>query len=173
MTAPTPQNLVATFFERAGSRGDQPFLWAKQDDVYEPWSWRRTAEAVSALSRGLRALGVETGDRVVLVSENRPEWVVADLAIMAAGAITVPAYITNNRDDHAHILGHSGARAVIVSTAALARPLLAAAAETPAVKSIVALEAVGVNDHNIMPFPIIMINLFCDKVLHEPHLLFE
>ena len=141
MPAPLKQNLVATFFERAAAGGDAPFLWAKRDGAYAAWSWRRTAEAVSALSRGLRALGVEAGDRVVLVSENRPEWVVADLAIMAARAVTVPAYTTNSRDDHAHILGHSGARAALVSTDALARPLLAAAGSAPELKLIVSLEA--------------------------------
>ena len=143
MAAPVTQNLVATFFERAAARGDAPFLWAKRDGAYAAWSWRRVAEAVGALSRGLSALGVAAGDRVVLVSENRPEWVVADLAIMAAGAVTVPAYTTNSRDDHAHILGDSGARAAIVSTEALARPLLAAAGSAPELKLIVALEAMS------------------------------
>ena len=99
------------------------------------------ARAGSALSRGLRDLGVEAGDRVVLVSENRPEWVVADLAVMAAGAITVPAYVTNRVQDHAHILGDSAACVAIVSTAALARPLVAAAAETPSLKHTIAMEA--------------------------------
>ncbi len=66
---------------------------------------------MSRLARGLAALGIEPGDRVALVSENRPEWVIADLAIMSAGAVTVPAYVTNTVEDHRHILGNSGARA--------------------------------------------------------------
>ena len=143
MTAPVTQNLVATFFERAEAMGDAPFLWSKRDGTYAAWSWRRVAEAVSALSRGLRALGVAAGERVVLVSENRPEWVIADLAIMAAGAVTVPAYTTNSRDDHGHILVDSGASAAIVSTDALARPLLAAADSAPALKLLVALEEIS------------------------------
>ena len=57
----------------------------------------------------------------MLVSESRPEWNVADAAIMAIGAVTVPTYTTNTVADHAHILRDSGARAAIVSTAALAR----------------------------------------------------
>jgi long-chain acyl-CoA synthetase len=71
-------------------------------------------------------LGLAAGDRVVLVSENRPEWCIADLAIMAAGCVTVPTYITNTERDHQHILDNSGARAVIVSTAKLARALMPA-----------------------------------------------
>ena len=78
---------------------------------------------MTRLARGLVALGVEPGDRVALVSESRPEWVVADLAIMSIGAVTVPAYTTNTVEDHRHILGNSGARAAIVSTPALAARL--------------------------------------------------
>jgi long-chain acyl-CoA synthetase len=62
----------------------------------------------------------------MLVSENRPEWLIADLGIMAAGCVTVPTYTTNTTRDHQHILGNSGARAVIVSTQKLARPLVPA-----------------------------------------------
>ena len=63
----------------------------------------------------------------MLVSENRPEWLIADLAIMAAGCVTVPTYTTNTERDHQHILDDSGARAVIVSTQKLAKTLLPAA----------------------------------------------
>src|SRR3546814_14279905 len=82
---------------------------------------------VRRLARGLAALGVRPGDRVVLVSENRPEWAMADLAIMAAGAVTVPAYTTNTVDDHLYILDHAGAVAAIVSTGKLARRVIPAA----------------------------------------------
>src|SRR3546814_158856 len=81
---------------------------------------------VAALAHNLRELGLKEGDRVVLVSENRPEWCIADLGIMAAGCITVPTYTTNTERDHQHILGNSGASAVIVSTAKLARALMPA-----------------------------------------------
>ena len=63
----------------------------------------------------------------MLVSENRPEWLISDLAIMAAGCVTVPTYTTNTERDHQHILDDSGARAVIVSTQKLAKTLLPAA----------------------------------------------
>jgi long-chain acyl-CoA synthetase len=115
------------FFAEAERRADAPFLWAKRDRRYEAMSWREAARQVSALSRGLRALGIEKGDRVGLVSENRPEWMIADLAIMAAGAITVPAYTTNTVEDHRHILANAGCRAVIVSTNSLAQRVIPAA----------------------------------------------
>jgi long-chain acyl-CoA synthetase len=119
-------SLVAMFFDRAEKGGDDPFLWRKVDRAWQPLSWREVAEQVSALAHNLRKLGLKEGDRVVLVSENRPEWCIADLGIMAAGCITVPTYTTNTERDHQHILDNSGAKAVIVSTAKLARALMPA-----------------------------------------------
>ena len=120
----TCPSLTAMFFDKAAQHGDRPFLWAKQAGSYQSISWAETARRIKDLSRGLRTLGLAPGERVVLVSENRPEWLIADIAIMAAGAITVPAYTTNTEDDHNHILTDSEATGAIVSTRALARRLL-------------------------------------------------
>src|SRR4029077_1308530 len=134
------RNLVAMFLDEAARKGDRPFLWAKRDGTYRATSWRETAEAIHALARGLRLLGLKTGERVGLVSENRPEWMIADLGIMAAGGITVPAYTTNTIDDHRHILANSGARMVIVSTNALATRVLPAADQVTSIEHIITIE---------------------------------
>ena len=133
-------SLAAMFYESAETGGDKPFLWAKRDGRYQATSWREAAAQVSALSRGLRALGIERGDRVALVSESRPEWPVADIAIMAAGAITVPGYITNTVQNHRHLLADSGAKGAIVSTSKLAARLLPAALDAPALDFVIAME---------------------------------
>jgi long-chain acyl-CoA synthetase len=119
-------NLVAMFFARVAEKGDAPFLWAKCDGRWRATSWREAAEQVASLAAALRAIGLEPGDRVMLVSENRPEWCIADVAIMAAGCIPVPTYTTNTERDHHHILIDSGAAAAIVSTAKLACTLVPA-----------------------------------------------
>ena len=119
-------NLVAMFLARAGEKGDAPFLWAKRDGEWQSISWSEARRQVIALATALREMGLEPGDRVMLVSENRPEWLISDLAIMAAGCVTVPTYTTNTTRDHAHILGNSGARAVIVSSQKLAKNLIPA-----------------------------------------------
>ena len=137
------RSLPAMFFEVARRGGARPFLWAKRNGKYRPLSWSDTAAAVTRLARGLAALGIAPGDRVALISENRPEWAVADLAIMSIGAVTVPAYVTNTVEDHRHVLGSSGAKAAIVSTAALAARLLPAAAQVPSVATVIAIEPPG------------------------------
>jgi long-chain acyl-CoA synthetase len=137
------KSLPAMFFATAARRGERPFLWAKKDGRYQPVSWAEAADAVSRLARGLVALGIAPGDRVALAAESRPEWVVADLAIMSAGAITVPAYTTNTVDDHRHIFGNSGARAVITSKPPLSERVREAAAQVPSVQSAIAMEDAG------------------------------
>ncbi len=134
------QSLPALFFQKAGELAEKDFLWAKRDGAYRPMTWRAAETAVRDLSRGLRALGLDPGDRVLLLSENRPEWLIADVAIMTAGAITVPAYTTNTATDHAHILGNSGARGAIVSTRALAKRLLPAAMDSAQCEWLVSIE---------------------------------
>jgi long-chain acyl-CoA synthetase len=119
-------NLVTLFFARAKERGDAPFLWRKQGGQWQSLSWTEVAAQVASLASALRALGLQPGDPVMLVSENRPEFCIADLGIMAAGCVTVPTYTTNTTRDHQHILTDSGARAVIVSTAKLAQALMPA-----------------------------------------------
>jgi len=127
MDYPHASSLVALFFAQAKALGDKPFLWRKQTGAWQSQSWAEVAETVGHLARGLRSLGLADGGRVLLVSENRPEWLMADVAVMAAGGITVPAYTTNTIADHLHLLDNSGAEIAIVSTAALAERLLAAA----------------------------------------------
>ena len=134
-------NLASMMFAQAERLGEAPWLWAKRDGVYRALSWAQAAADASALSRALRALGIGPGDRVALVSENRPEWAIADFAIMAAGAITVPAYTTNTASDHRHVLTSSGAKAVIVSTAALGARVAGALDAAPDVRTMIALEA--------------------------------
>ena len=94
-TFETFPNLVTMFFARARENGDAPFLWHKSGGVWLSRSWAQTAREVASLAAALKKIGLKRGDRVMLVSENRPEWCIADLAIMAAGCVTVPTYVTN------------------------------------------------------------------------------
>ena len=133
-------NLVTMFFRQADRFGERPLLWHKRERRWVPLTWREVAVSICRLARGLSILGIRPGDRVVLVSENRPAWFVADFAIMAVGAVTVPAYTTNTEADYLHILDNSGAAAVIVSTRPLAERLLPAAFRSPDVRFVIAID---------------------------------
>lgn len=141
---PKTKNLVELFLNRADSKGDAPFLWAKRAGAWQPLSWAEVARQVCCLAESLRAMGLKDGDRVMLVSENRPEWCIADMAIMAAGCITVPAYVTNTERDHQHILEDSGASAVIVANEKLSKPLIGALVRTGMARHVIGIEPLGI-----------------------------
>ena len=135
----TPSTLVNLFFVQAASRPEATQFAAKHDGVWQKWTWRKVAENASALAVALTKFQVEIGDRVALVSENRPEWGIADLAILMVRGITVPVYITNTAADHEYIFGHSGAKLVIVSNAHLAERVIEAAGKT-SIRHIISFE---------------------------------
>ena len=133
-------NLVTMFLDRAALRGDRPFLGFKDGGEWRTISWAETARRVAGLAKSLKAMGLAKGDRVMLVSENRPEWCIADLAVMAAGCVTVPTYTTNTERDHQHILDNSQSRAVIVSTAKLAQALMPAVVRSSECEFVIGME---------------------------------
>ena len=136
-------NLAVMMFSRAVAWGDRPALWSKHGSEWRPTSWRDLGRAAAGLAASLRAHGVAAGDRVLILAENRPEWPIADLAIMAVRAISVPAYTTFTPGDIAHVLADSGARAAVVSTKALARKLMEGAGLASGLDLVVAMEEVG------------------------------
>ncbi|MBP6580581.1 MAG: long-chain fatty acid--CoA ligase [Sphingorhabdus sp.] len=133
------------FLSRAALRGDRPFLGYKDGSEWCTISWAETARRVAGLAKNLKAMGLKKGDRVMLVSENRPEWCIADLGIMAAGCVTVPTYITNTERDHQHILDNSQSRAVIVSTAKLGQMLMPAVIRSSECEFVIGMESLKVS----------------------------
>ncbi len=135
-------SLPQMMLELAVHRQGKPMLRHWRDKAWHRVSWIEFARRVAAVAAGLRAAGLAAGDRVLLVSENRPEFVIADTALMAIGAVSVPTYTTNLPADHAHILRDSGARAAIVASAALARRVLAGADLAGGLDLVIAMEPV-------------------------------
>ena len=133
-------NLVTMFLTRARERGDAPFLWARRGGGWQSVSYAEAARQVAAFADSLQRIGLKPGDRVMLVSENRPEWLIADLGIMAAGCVTVPTYTTNTTRDHQHILANSGASAVIVSAQKLAKMLIPAVLFSSNCKHVISID---------------------------------
>ncbi len=92
-------------------------MLVKRDGAYRPISTREFGESVRNLALGLRALGFEAGQKLCLLSENRPEWSMADFATLTAGGLTVPIYTTLVPDQIRYIVDDSDASIVVVSNA--------------------------------------------------------
>lgn len=120
-------NLVRLFFDQVERLSAQPFLWEKRGGAWVSLTWAEAASHVCRLAAGLHRLGVRSGDRVVLLGDNRPKWVIADVAIMASGGITVPAYTAGTIDDWRHIVANVKARGILVSKPELVEQVLVAA----------------------------------------------
>lgn len=123
---PTWPNLATMMFDLAGRWPDRRFLRAYRDNAWHGTSWAEFARMAASCARHLRSQGISPGERVVICSENRPDYPIAEVALMAIRAVPVPTYTTNTIDDHVYILRDSGARAAIVASGALADRVRAA-----------------------------------------------
>ena len=133
-------SLPGMMLDLARRHPGRPMLRYWRGRGWQRMRWGEFALAVAAVAAFLRGRGIEPGDRVLLVSENRPEFLIADTAIMAIGAVSVPTYTTNTVADHAHILRDSGARAAIISTPKLAGIVLEGARETRALELLLCMD---------------------------------
>ncbi|MFY9559087.1 MAG: long-chain fatty acid--CoA ligase [Terriglobales bacterium] len=96
---------------------------------------------VVGLARALESWGMRKGDRIAILSENRPEWTMTDFAVLSLGAVTVPIYSTQTADQTAFILNDSGARVIAVSTQTQLEKILAVREQTP-VERVLVMDAV-------------------------------
>jgi long-chain acyl-CoA synthetase len=119
---------------------------------WEPMSSAEFMRRVAGLSRALEQLGVKPGDRVGLFSPNRPEWHIADFAILGLGAVDVPVYFNESPDRIVYILNHSGAEVVFVAGEMQARRLLECRARLASVKHIICAGAPADIDHDVLRY---------------------
>jgi long-chain acyl-CoA synthetase len=148
---PAPGTLNQLFFE-AVSRFDRPnALQVKVGGSYKPVSHRELDARIRRAAAGLAQLGARAGDRVAILSENRPEWVIADYACLTSGLTDVPIYPSLPAEQIAYVLKNSGAIGIFVSTKAQAEKIVEArrAALTeggtslPALRFVIAFDQVG------------------------------
>ena len=96
-------NLVELFFEKYRSQKKEDILLTNLKDINKPYSWNKTIKSIINLSSEISKY-IKKGDRCLLISENRPEWFIADLSIMLSNGITVPAYTTYIEKDYEYII---------------------------------------------------------------------
>lgn len=110
------KTLGKVFWNRVQRYGSRVALKTKRNEAWTTISWQEWGRNVKLFSRGLIALGLEERECVALLSENRPEWTYADLALLSINALDAPIYSTNLPDAVEHIVKDSGSRFIVVST---------------------------------------------------------
>jgi long-chain acyl-CoA synthetase len=128
-------------FLGAAAAGKPDFLISKVGGAWKPISSTDFGFTVRALSLGLNTLGIQPGDRVAILSENRPEWAITDYAILCAGAWSVPIYPTLPAQQIAPLLCDSGARAIFVSSLEQLGKILTIRAKCPALEYVIPFDA--------------------------------
>jgi long-chain acyl-CoA synthetase len=139
---PAPGTLTSLFFDAVSKFNRPDALQVKVAGAYKPISHNEVAERVRHSARGLTSLGVRRGERVGILSENRPEWAIADFACLTAGLTDVPIYPTLPADQIAYVLKDSGAVAIFVSTKTQAEKIREIRAQLPALKTVIGFDEI-------------------------------
>lgn len=134
------QTLNDVLLGVCGSHRDRVMLQRQVLD-WVPISSAELYRNVVGVARALQSWGIGPGDRVAILSENRPEWTITDFAILSLGAVAVPIYSTQTTEQTAFILNDSGARAIAVSTEVQLQKILAIQERTP-VEHVLVMDAV-------------------------------
>jgi len=133
--------LSQNFEANAQKYGSRAFLKDKRDKRWTDHSWTEVSEAAGKLRAGLLKLGVRPGDRVAILSDNCPEWIVVDQAVLGLGAIVVPLYTTSGPEETAHVISDSGAKVIAANGPEMVKKILGLSASIPEVSSIVAMHS--------------------------------
>ena len=136
--------VVSIFLDRVASDADRDALKYKRDGEWHGITWGEYAEAVRRAANGLLSIGIDRGDRVAMISLNRPEWHEADIAIMSLGAVTVPIYVTNSPPQLAYIAGHSGSKAIFVEDAGQLDKVMKTRGDLPEIRKVIIFDPTGV-----------------------------
>jgi long-chain acyl-CoA synthetase len=107
-------NFPALFFQQVDRFKDRVALRHKDYGIWNRITWNEYGQQVRETAAGLLALGVEPGDRVAILGDNRPEWTVCHLAAMTAGGSTCGVYPTSSSEEIEYVVGHSESRVLFV-----------------------------------------------------------
>ena len=141
--APKPGTINEIFFDAIKRFNKPDALQFKRGSQYVPVSHAEIERRVRHCALGLATLGVKRGDRVAILSENRPEWAIADFACLTTGLTDVPIYPTLPADQIGYVLKDSGAVAIFVSTPGQAEKIAGIRSSLPALTHVISFEDVG------------------------------
>ncbi len=141
--APEPATLTGLFFEAAEKFDKPDALMFKRGGSYEAISHREILRRVQQTALGLASLGVKPRDRVGILSENRPEWAIADYAALTSGVTDVPIYPTLPADQVAYILNDAGVVALFLSTTEQAAKIAEIRSQAPSLLHVISFDDAG------------------------------
>jgi long-chain acyl-CoA synthetase len=144
--------LPARLLELAAQQPKEIALRHKHWGRWQETTWAGYAERVAQVAAGLRELGVETGSRVAIHAENRPEWIIADLAVQGLGAVSVGIYPTSPSAEVEYLLAHAQVEVLITEDEEQLDKVLAVRERLPALKHIVVIDPRGVRSDDIVLF---------------------
>src|ERR1700730_9631842 len=131
--------LAHAFDHQARKYGARTLLKQKRDKVWRDFSWTAIADAAAKLRAGLIKMGIKPGDRVAILSDNSPQWVIVDQAVLGLGAVTTPLYTTSGSEEHRHVLGDSGARIIAANGDDMVKKVIELGGSIPGIEGIIAL----------------------------------
>src|SRR5260370_12988526 len=143
--------LAQTFARQAVTYGARTFLRDKHQRTWRDHSWRDVAEQAMRLRAGLVRLGIRPGDRVAILSDNCPRWVVVDQAVLGLGRSVVPVYPTSGAEETRHVIADSGARLIAVNGDHLIEKALALGPALPNVEGVLAMHPDAASRDGIGP----------------------
>jgi long-chain acyl-CoA synthetase len=136
-TATQAPNLALLFLHRVEASADREAFRYPENGKWTSVTWKQTAERVEALAAGLLSLGIAPEDRIGIASTTRLEWILADLAILCAGAATTTVYPSTNAEDTAYILADSDSKIVFAEDDSQLKKLTEQRSELPNLAKVV------------------------------------
>lgn len=140
------RTLVEIFLNRVAKTPDLIAFRTKDNGSWKPVSFGEFEKQAREVANGLISLGIEKGDCVSLLSKNRKEWHVTDVAIMLAGGVTVPVYVTNSPPQVSYIVGHSESKVAIVEDLDQLEKILKTKEDVPKLKKVVVISGEGTGE---------------------------
>lgn len=134
------KTIPEAVFEVAAKNSSKHALCYKKRGVYYNISYKDLVKRIQNFSGALKSLGIGKNDKIAILSENRPEWAVSDLAIMSLGAIVVPVHSTLSTKIIQYILNHSEAKILIVSNSDLINKVFAGKEDLPHLEKVIIFE---------------------------------
>jgi long-chain acyl-CoA synthetase len=135
-----PGTIIDRFYERVSSHPEKVALRYKWNGQWQDITWAQYGDRVNKVGKALISLGFQPGDKMSLLSLNRPEWHIADVGCMAVGGATAAVYVTNSPDQVRHVVADSDSKIAIVENTGQLEKILKVREELPLLQKVVVFE---------------------------------